>query len=250
MKFSKGVLNNVNKKLIASTLAVAFTLTSLTGCKDVSINDIKYIKNNQGYVQGIDTVKKETLEYCGVYKVRNIKEERLYYTICLRDDFNGTYEVKYYDIFNGEELKYSDYTFNEVETLSDYLDKEKKEYTEIELKEILDKYNEKLNNVEKEQNVFNYDVIKKCNFYKVNDILNNKEYYTIAFIDNSGFTYDIFTKDNLNQRNFTCDDLGDLIPWLSTKNLIKENYKEEELKEILKELEEIKKENQKKLVKE
>ena len=142
MKFSKGIVKNVNKKLIASTLAVTLITTGLTGCiNDVSIDDIKYTTNDQGLVQGIEnSVSSETLKYCSIYKVYNQQLESRYYTICLRDDFNGSYAVKYYDIFTGQELKYSDYVFREVEILDDYLDKNKKEYTELELKEILNQF--------------------------------------------------------------------------------------------------------------
>ena len=149
MKFSKGIINNINRKLIAGSLALTFLTTPLTGCSKVSINDIKYIKNDQGYVQGIEeSVSCDTLKYCNFYEVYNQATESRYYTICLRDDFNGTYEVKYYDVFTGQELKYSDYVFSEVETLDDYLDKEKTEYSEKELKEILNKVIE----IQKENN--------------------------------------------------------------------------------------------------
>ena len=144
MKFSKGVLKNINKKLIASSLAVAFTLTSLVGCASVSIDDIKYKKDEQGYAQSIEnTVSINTLKYCGIYKVRNVKENKLYHTICLRDNFNESHQVKYYDIFTGQELKYSDYAFNMIEELDGYLEQEKSEYKEEELRGILNKYLEK-----------------------------------------------------------------------------------------------------------
>ena len=52
MKFSKGTVKNINKKLLAGTLALTILATGLTGC--VSIKDIKYTTNEQGYVQGIE----------------------------------------------------------------------------------------------------------------------------------------------------------------------------------------------------
>lgn len=143
MKINKGIVRNINKKLITGTLVVAFMATSLVGCASVSIDDIKYKKDEQGYVQSIDTIGKDTLKYCGIYKVRNIKEDKLYHTICLRDDFNGTYQVKYYDAFTGQELKYSDYAFHMVDVLDEYLKEDKTEYTEEELRGILNKYLEK-----------------------------------------------------------------------------------------------------------
>ena len=143
MHFSKGKIQNINKKILTGSLALILLTTGLTGCASVSIEDIKYKKNEQGYVQSLETIKNDTLKYCGIYKVRNNKEDKLYYTICLRDDFNGTLQVKYYDIFTGEELKYSDCVFNMVEVLDDYLDSEKTEYKEEELKNILNEFVQK-----------------------------------------------------------------------------------------------------------
>ena len=137
MNIKNGKIKNINKKIVAGTLVFVLVAVPLTGCNAVSIDDIKYIKNEQGYVQSIDSIRKDTLKYCGIYKVRNIKEDKLYYTICLRDDFNGTYEVKYYDIFTGEELKHSNYSFHLVEILDEYLVEDKETYKEEELREIL-----------------------------------------------------------------------------------------------------------------
>jgi len=137
------VIKNINVKVISGILA--FTLvTSLSGCANVSIDNIKYKKDEQGYVQCIEnTIGINTLKYCAIYKVRNVEEQKLYHTICLRDDFNGTYQVKYYDIFTGEELKHSNYNFRMIEDLDDYLEQDKLEYTEEELREMLNKFLQK-----------------------------------------------------------------------------------------------------------
>lgn len=150
MKFSKGKINNINKKLIASALVLTLVSTGLTGCSDVSIEDIRYVQNEQDSKPGISgTVNYETLKYCAFYKVYNNKTNERYYTIALQDAYNGSYMVKYYDIFTGEQLNYSDYAFKSIDTVENYLvdlDIIKQEYTEQELKELLNIF---INNQEK-----------------------------------------------------------------------------------------------------
>ena len=141
MKFGKGKINNINKKLIASALALTLITTGLTGCSDVSIEDISYVQNEQDNTQSISgAVKYETLKYCAFYKVYNNKTDERYYTIALQDEYNGSYTVKYYDIFTGQYLNYSDYVFKSIDTVENYLvnlDMVKDEYTEEELKGLL-----------------------------------------------------------------------------------------------------------------
>lgn len=145
MKFSKGKVNNINQKLISGALAFALLTTGLTGCSDVSISEISYTVNEQDGSQNIDgTVSYETLKCCSFYKVYNPnKPNGKYYTIALKDDYNGTLFVKYYDIFTGVELKYGNHGFQSIETVENYLinlDMVKKEYTEEELKGLLNKF--------------------------------------------------------------------------------------------------------------
>ena len=142
MKFSKGIVKNVNKRLLAGAFAATIIATGLTGCTGaVSIDDIKYKKDEKGYVQNIqENISVDTLKYCEIYKVYDQKEEKRFYTICLRDDFNGSYHVKYYDIFTGVELVYSDYRFLSVGSLDEYLVEDKTEYSEEELRGMLNSF--------------------------------------------------------------------------------------------------------------
>ena len=50
MKFSKGNIKNINKKLLAGTLALTLLTTGLSGC--TSIKDIEYRRNEQGIYSG------------------------------------------------------------------------------------------------------------------------------------------------------------------------------------------------------
>ena len=59
MKFSKGTVSNISKKIIAGTLTLAFVVTSLTGCaKD--FNYSKEVKNGH-YVVQVDGVMKSSV---------------------------------------------------------------------------------------------------------------------------------------------------------------------------------------------
>lgn len=141
MNLKKGKVNNINKKLIASLAALTLVTTGLTGCSNVAIEDINYVVNSEDGTKSISgTVSYETLKYCGFYKVYNNKTDERYYTIALQDEYNGSYMVKYYDIFTGEQLNYSDYAFKSIDTVERYLvdlNMVKDKYTKEELQELL-----------------------------------------------------------------------------------------------------------------
>lgn len=143
-------INNISKKALAGAMAFVLITTGLSGCSDVSIEDISYVQTEQDNAPSIEgTVSYETLKYCAFYKVYNNKTEERYYTIALQDAYNGSYMVKYYDIFTGHQLDYSDYAFKSIDTVENYLvdlDMVKEEYTKEELNNLLNIF---LNNQEK-----------------------------------------------------------------------------------------------------
>lgn len=144
-------INNISKKAIAGAMTFVLITTGLAGCSNVSIEDISYVESEKNNTKAINgTVSYDTLKYCAFYKVYNNKAPKgKYYTIALQDAYNGTLFVKYYDIFTGVELKYGNYGFKSIETVENYLinlDMVKKEYTEEELKELLNIF---INNQEK-----------------------------------------------------------------------------------------------------
>ena len=62
------------------------------------------------------------------------------------DEFNGSYLIKYYDIFTREEIKFSENSFKSIISVNDYLEElgvEKDLYTDAELCGILDTFSEK-----------------------------------------------------------------------------------------------------------
>ncbi len=148
MDVRKGRINNINKKIIAGALVFALAGVPLAGCNAVSIDDIKYSTNVNGDIQGIDgVVSSNTLNYCSFYTVYNNETNERYCTIGLMDEWNGTYFIKYYDIFTKEELVPAKFSFKSIKSVNEYLNeinKIKQEYTEEELKQILNMFVETL----------------------------------------------------------------------------------------------------------
>lgn len=141
MKISKGIIKNVNKRLLCGALVLTLLTIPLTGCSDISIEDINYTTNAQGEMDF--TIDSKTLGYCSFFEVYNKKLDKKYYTIGFIDEYNGSYFIKIYDIFTKEELKISDGTFRSIKRVDHYLqelDMVKDSYTEAELKDLLDEF--------------------------------------------------------------------------------------------------------------
>lgn len=141
MKIKNGKIKNISKKLVAGVLTFALVGAPLTGCDAISIDNIKYVSNEQGNMDF--TIDYKTLEYCSFYKVYNNKLDKEYYTIGLRDEYNGSYFIKVYDIFTKEEIMISDGTFRSIKQVNHYLeelDMTKDLYTDDELKEVLETF--------------------------------------------------------------------------------------------------------------
>lgn len=143
MKLKSGNIKNINKKLIAGALVFTLVSVPFAGCDSVSIDSINYVTTEQG---NSFTVNRETINYCSFYRVYNNKVDKEYYTIAFKDEFNGSYFVKYYDIFTKEEIKYSENSFKSIMPVNDYLEENdmvKEVYTSAELEEILNIFVEK-----------------------------------------------------------------------------------------------------------
>ena len=151
MKINKGTIKNINKKLLASGLAL--TLFTSAGCKISS--EIKYKKDDQGYVVGIDgSISKESLSDCYLCKVENKITASEYYTIIKKTHVFAE-RVSFYkktDLFTNQYLSNDSFEFSDEISVVDYLNtngKIKDEYTEEELKQILDEYVSTLDNNKK-----------------------------------------------------------------------------------------------------
>ena len=80
--------------------------------------------------------------------------------------------------------------------------------------------------------------LEYCYFYEVYNNKTKEKYYTIVFQDvwNGGYLikyYDIFTEKQLMQSDFVIKYMDPIKKYLEEENLIKNEYTEEELKEIL-----------------
>jgi len=148
MKINKGIVKNINKKLIAGLLAISLS-TTFTGCSQ--IKDVKYTKDEAGYINGIDgTVSLKFLNSCKFAKVYNRITEESYYTIALNTDFDGFWNdegSEHYDLFTRQDyenkgafsVEYLDAVINWIESFGMSKDR----YTEEELRELLNKFIEK-----------------------------------------------------------------------------------------------------------
>ena len=98
------------------------------------------------------------------------------------------------------------------------------------------------------------EVLEYCSFYKVYNNKTNEGYYTIGLQDvwNDSLLikyYDIFTKEELTPASFAIKSLASVKSYLTEDEVINNEYREEELKEILNKFIETQEKN-KKLVKE
>lgn len=138
MEKNKITFKSINKKLLTGAVVLVLSTTSLTGC--YTINDIEHTTNEQGYIQGIDgTVSYDFLSFCDFYKITNKITGDEYYTVVLQN--GGSFR----DIFTRQELKLSGEQFelvyiDVVENYLNYFNLIKDEYTEEEIREILNKF--------------------------------------------------------------------------------------------------------------
>jgi len=143
MKINKGIVKNINKKLIASLLAVSLT-TGLTGCGEVSYG-IPTETTDKGETVYTSTKYDELIHWKVV--VFDFKGEQSFYLV--ESASRGNF-LKYYNVFGGQKI-YDEALLNTElsilaeDYLRDYLityDRVQTEYTEQELKDILNQIKE------------------------------------------------------------------------------------------------------------
>ena len=142
MKINKGIIKNINRKILAGGLAL--TLISSVGCTIKT--DMKYRTDENGYIVGIDgSISKGFLSNCYFCKVKNNITEVEYYTILKKQPVftdRATFHKKY-DLFTNQELTNENFEITDECSVTNYLNainKIKDEYTEEELKEFVDEY--------------------------------------------------------------------------------------------------------------
>ena len=98
-----------------------------------------------------------------------------------------------------------------------------------------------------------YDFLKKCRFCKVKNNITEEEYYTVGIhVSNYRMPegYDVFTRQDFFKGDFDLEIFDKLEPWLINLNMVKAEYTEEELRELLNIFIEKQEEKDKQLVKE
>lgn len=142
MKLKNGKIGNINKKLLAGALALVFTTTSFVGCKlNTNKNNVTYITNESGNIVGFEgTIDFYELANYSFFEVKNnIKNEKYYTIACLKKDKQGKI-VSINDIFTNEDLNSSVFETKMHSNVAEYLlayNMVKDEYTEEELREVL-----------------------------------------------------------------------------------------------------------------
>lgn len=141
MKINKGIVKNINRKILAGGLAL--TLFASVGC--TSKTDMNYRTDENGYIVGIDgNVSKSILSSCFFCKVKNNITADEYYTIYRLYTAVGheTFNKKV-DLFTNQVLTSENFEITDGYSVTSYLNalnKTKDEYTEEELKEFVDEY--------------------------------------------------------------------------------------------------------------
>lgn len=98
-----------------------------------------------------------------------------------------------------------------------------------------------------------YDFLTKCRFCKVKNNITEEEYYTVGIhVSNYRMPegYDVFTKQDFFKGDFELEIFDKLEPWLINFNMVKAEYTEEEVRELLNKFIEKQEEKDKQLVKE
>ena len=144
MKFSKGKINNINKKLLVGTIAFTLLTIPLSSCSGTKL---EYEMNDKGQMVCIENIK---YRYLQKYKVLVLGEgENQYFYIVRLEHKNSRitneFGNKYYDIF-GDNLVYNDniessFKMITVLDLNNYLvsyNLIQEEYSEQDIKGILE----------------------------------------------------------------------------------------------------------------
>jgi len=135
-------IKNINKRLI--TLALTSTLVLTPGCKR-AIDDVVYATDEHGYISSIDQkLSYDFLTKCRFCKVKNKITEEEYYTV-------GIHVSNYrmpegYDVFTRQDFFKGDFEleiFDKLESWLINLNMVKSEYTEEELRALLNIFIEK-----------------------------------------------------------------------------------------------------------
>ena len=154
MRINKGIVKNINKKLIAGLLAVSLT-TTFSGCDERSnvghYNWLEYKRDDSGILVCNDVMVYDAIRHTKIVTF-DVDGKQATYLAYFASYNVGRYNQSdvYYNVFGGQVLykkqdKETKLTILEEEKLTDYLvvyDKIQNTYTEQELKDILNQIKE------------------------------------------------------------------------------------------------------------
>lgn len=105
MKFSKGTVKNINKKLVSGLLVLTLTTTGLAGC--VQYNNFDYSVTEQGEYQVSGVIDYELFKNYRFIVIENKENNTNEFYICKAKHIIPTYTRHYYvyfNVFNNEKV--------------------------------------------------------------------------------------------------------------------------------------------------
>lgn len=144
MKTNKVKFGYVNKKLVAGLLSLGLVSSTLVGCPAVTLSQVEYKTDENGYIVSIEgTISEALLHDCSFSKVTNNITEETYYTIVV--DCFSSYDASYnsYDLFTDQNLTKGNFEIEQIDSVDTYLiafNKLKSEYTDEDLRGILNEF--------------------------------------------------------------------------------------------------------------
>ena len=125
MRFSKGTIKNINRKLITGALALTLITTGLASCSGENIV-FDYSVNEQGEYEVNGNVSYERLDKCRFVVIENTSYNVMEFYICkyVAQPGSGIYSYpNYFNVFNGQRINDNSNSRKIVhsEILEDYL---------------------------------------------------------------------------------------------------------------------------------
>ena len=142
IKTSKGTVSNIGKKILAATITLSISATTLTGC---SAYGFTYESNNEGVRYATGTVANKYIENCYYIEINDPNYENVEKYMTVKETAYG--ETKYYDVFTLETIyveddeAYSNIDIVRVVSVEDYLEEKnnkKTKYTVDDMEEIFE----------------------------------------------------------------------------------------------------------------
>lgn len=150
MKFSKGKIGNLNKKILIGMFAFTLSTTTLTGCKAYGFD---YKKNSEGIHYATGSVDDKFIKDCYYIEIYNeMLDTYENYIVVKQNVYN---KINYFDIFTLDTLyiendnKYSNIKITNIISIDEYLslnNNKKNEYSVEFMEKLFEQINQENTN--------------------------------------------------------------------------------------------------------